>query len=117
MSRPPRRSSRAGAGFEDRQARQPLGVVAGRCVGRAVRTRRQARGDDYETVERAIAEAGVGFMFAPNHHPAMKNWAPVRAELGIARCSTCSVRSTIRRACGGRWSASPGSGSSRWRKC
>ena len=34
------------------------------------------------TIERAIAEAGVGFMFAPNHHPAMKNWAPVRAELG-----------------------------------
>jgi anthranilate phosphoribosyltransferase len=26
---------------------------------------------------------GVGFMFAPNHHPAMKNVAPVRKELGI----------------------------------
>ncbi len=37
---------------------------------------------DNETIVRAIAEAGVGFMFAPNHHPAMKNWAPVRAELG-----------------------------------
>ena len=36
-----------------------------------------------ETVTRAIEEAGVGFMFAQNHHPAMKNWAPVRAELGI----------------------------------
>ena len=35
------------------------------------------------TIERAIAEAGVGFMFAPNHHPAMKHWAPVRAELGV----------------------------------
>ena len=35
------------------------------------------------TIERAIDEAGVGFMFAPNHHPAMKNWAPVRAELGV----------------------------------
>jgi len=34
-------------------------------------------------VERAIAEAGVGFMWAPMHHPAMKHWAPVRAELGI----------------------------------
>lgn len=30
-----------------------------------------------------IAQTGVGFMFAPNHHPAMKNVAPVRKELGI----------------------------------
>jgi anthranilate phosphoribosyltransferase len=35
------------------------------------------------TIARAIAEAGVGFMWAPMHHPAMKHWAPVRAELGI----------------------------------
>ena len=35
------------------------------------------------TITRAIAEAGVGFMWAPVHHPAMKHWAPVRAELGI----------------------------------
>jgi anthranilate phosphoribosyltransferase len=28
-------------------------------------------------------QVGVGFMFAPNHHPAMKNVAPVRRELGI----------------------------------
>ncbi|MDX2158598.1 MAG: anthranilate phosphoribosyltransferase [Hyphomicrobiaceae bacterium] len=34
-------------------------------------------------VARAIQEAGVGFMWAPMHHPAMKHWAPVRAELGI----------------------------------
>ncbi len=34
-------------------------------------------------VARAIREAGVGFMWAPMHHPAMKAWAPVRAELGI----------------------------------
>jgi hypothetical protein len=26
---------------------------------------------------------GIGFMFAPNHHPAMKNVAPVRKELGV----------------------------------
>ncbi len=38
---------------------------------------------DNATIERSIAEAGVGFMFAPNHHPAMKHWAPVRAELGV----------------------------------
>jgi anthranilate phosphoribosyltransferase len=35
------------------------------------------------TITRAIAEAGVGFMWAPMHHPAMKHWAPLRAELGI----------------------------------
>src|SRR5690606_8492456 len=30
-----------------------------------------------------IMKAGVGFMWAPMHHAAMKHWAPVRAELGI----------------------------------
>jgi anthranilate phosphoribosyltransferase len=30
-----------------------------------------------------IIKAGVGFMWAPMHHAAMKHWAPVRAELGI----------------------------------
>ena len=36
-----------------------------------------------EAIARCIVEVGVGFMFAPNHHPAMKNVAPVRKELGI----------------------------------
>lgn len=36
-----------------------------------------------EQIARCIAETGMGFMFAPNHHPAMKNVAPVRKELGI----------------------------------
>jgi len=36
-----------------------------------------------DTVAHAIREAGVGFMWAPMHHAAMKNWAPVRAELGV----------------------------------
>ena len=36
-----------------------------------------------ERVSEAIREAGVGFMWAPLHHPAMKHWAPIRAELGI----------------------------------
>ncbi|MFN3570705.1 MAG: anthranilate phosphoribosyltransferase [Polaromonas sp.] len=36
-----------------------------------------------EAIARCIAEVGVGFMFAPNHHPAMKNVAPVRKELGV----------------------------------
>ena len=30
-----------------------------------------------------LKEVGIGFMFAPNHHPAMKNVAPVRKELGV----------------------------------
>ena len=34
-------------------------------------------------VARSIAEVGVGFMFAPNHHGAMKYAAPVRRELGV----------------------------------
>ncbi len=34
-------------------------------------------------IERSIALAGVGFMWAPMHHPAMKHWAPIRGELGI----------------------------------
>src|ERR1019366_9775085 len=33
-------------------------------------------------VGRCIAEAGIGFMFAPAHHPAMKNVGPTRVELG-----------------------------------
>jgi anthranilate phosphoribosyltransferase len=32
-------------------------------------------------VGRCIAEAGIGFMFAPAHHPAMKNVGPTRVEL------------------------------------
>jgi anthranilate phosphoribosyltransferase len=34
-------------------------------------------------VARCIEEIGVGFMFAPNHHSAMKHAAPVRRELGV----------------------------------
>jgi anthranilate phosphoribosyltransferase len=34
-------------------------------------------------IAKCIADVGIGFMFAPNHHPAMKNVAPVRKELGV----------------------------------
>ena len=34
-------------------------------------------------VSACLAETGIGFMFAPNHHAAMKNVAPVRREMGV----------------------------------
>ncbi|MEP7058937.1 MAG: anthranilate phosphoribosyltransferase, partial [Caldimonas sp.] len=36
-----------------------------------------------KAIAQSIADTGIGFMFAPNHHPAMKNVAPVRKELGV----------------------------------
>ncbi|MDO9014001.1 MAG: anthranilate phosphoribosyltransferase [Polynucleobacter sp.] len=36
-----------------------------------------------ERVAESISTLGVGFMFAPNHHPAMKNVVPIRRELGV----------------------------------
>ena len=36
-----------------------------------------------DQVADCIAETGIGFMFAPNHHPAMKAVAPVRKEMGV----------------------------------
>jgi anthranilate phosphoribosyltransferase len=36
-----------------------------------------------EGISRCINEAGIGFMFAPNHHPAMRHVGPARAEMGL----------------------------------
>jgi anthranilate phosphoribosyltransferase len=36
-----------------------------------------------QQVARCLEETGIGFMFAPNHHLAMKHAAPVRKELGV----------------------------------
>ncbi|WP_046113381.1 anthranilate phosphoribosyltransferase [Aquincola tertiaricarbonis] len=36
-----------------------------------------------EQVAACLAETGIGFMFAPNHHASMKHAAPVRKELGV----------------------------------
>ncbi|MCL2635925.1 MAG: anthranilate phosphoribosyltransferase [Betaproteobacteria bacterium] len=38
---------------------------------------------DPEKVAACIEETGIGFMFAPNHHAAMKHVAPVRREMGV----------------------------------
>jgi len=34
-------------------------------------------------IARCIREAGIGFMFAPSHHPAMRHVGPARAEMGV----------------------------------
>lgn len=34
-------------------------------------------------VSRAIADAGVGFLWAPLYHPSFKAWAPIRTDLGL----------------------------------
>ena len=36
-----------------------------------------------EQVAECLAATGIGFMFAPNHHAAMKNVAPIRREMGV----------------------------------
>ena len=36
-----------------------------------------------DAIARCIEQVGVGFMFAPNHHTAMKHVAPIRKELGV----------------------------------
>ena len=36
-----------------------------------------------EQVAKCVDEIGIGFMFAPNHHSAMKHASPVRRELGV----------------------------------
>ena len=36
-----------------------------------------------EQVAKCISDVGAGFMFAPNHHPAMKNVVPIRKDLGV----------------------------------
>ncbi len=109
----------AGARRAGRQTRQPRAVVAlrrRRCAGRA---RRQDRSDAGAGRPPAFREAGIGFMFAPAHHPAMKNVGPTRVELGtrtIFNLLGPLLQSGL--ASSARWSAcSRGSGSSRWRRC
>lgn len=37
----------------------------------------------HEEISKLVDKIGIGFMFAPNYHPAMKYVAPVRKELGV----------------------------------
>jgi anthranilate phosphoribosyltransferase len=37
----------------------------------------------FDTISRCVAEAGLGFLWAPRHHPALAHFAPIRGELGI----------------------------------
>jgi anthranilate phosphoribosyltransferase len=37
----------------------------------------------FDTISRCVSEAGVGFLWAPRHHPALAHFAPIRGELGI----------------------------------
>ena len=71
-----------------------------------------------EQVGRCVKEAGIGFMFAPAHHPAMKNVGPTRVELATRTIFNCWGRYPTPPASGGRWSAcSRDNGCSRWRRC
>jgi anthranilate phosphoribosyltransferase len=36
-----------------------------------------------EQIGNSIAKAGIGFMFAPSHHPAMRHVGPSRSEMGV----------------------------------
>ena len=68
---------------QGRQARQPPRLLQVGRLRRAVRAGRQARRAAPRPSRAASTEAGVGFLWAPLHHPALKHWAPIRGELGI----------------------------------
>jgi anthranilate phosphoribosyltransferase len=43
-------------------------------------------------LEKCVDEAGICILHAPLFHPAMKNVAPIRKELGVKRSLICLVR-------------------------
>ena len=73
-----RRRRRAGV-----QARQPGGVVRLRRRRPARGPRRRHRARARPAWRRCVAEAGIGFCFAPRYHPAMRHAGPSRRDLGI----------------------------------
>ncbi len=73
---------RGGRRRRRRQARQPLGDLQVRQRRRAGGARRADRPDP-DDVARCLEETGLGFMFAPTHHPAFRHIVPVRRALGV----------------------------------
>ena len=73
----------AAAGAQGREAHGTLGVVVLRQRGSARGARREHHAHARRDRRRRIDKLGIGFMFAPAHHAAMKYAAPVRKELGV----------------------------------
>ena len=65
------------------QARQPQRLLAERERRRPRRLRGATSRPPVETVERCLAEVGIGFLYAPALHGAMRHVAPVRREVGV----------------------------------
>ena len=77
------RAGRRGRGCAGGQARRAFGVFDLRLGGRAGSAGRQPAPEPRNRSAQCIDQIGIGFMFAPNFHGAMKYAAPVRRELGV----------------------------------
>jgi len=102
MSRPVPRSSSPAAACRCKTRQSPLSSRSG--CRRAVLARGQNR-HHAPRMSAAASPSRIGFMFAPSHHPAMKNVGPTRVELAHPdRSSICSDRCPIGPASSDKWS-------------